>query len=116
MRLDFGKKFWSHLNRAGLAELFVNAFCNSRKDSEKKISKVDLTLSQPGHGVCPMLWVLPDEIEHFDSVGRELAAQESVDEKYVGDYIYQEEEFTKEHSDCPVIVRVQGGVEKVGQS
>ena len=63
-----------------------------------------------------MLWVLPDEIEHFDSVGRELAAQESVDEKYVGDYIYQEEEFTKEHSDCPVIVRVQGGVEKVGQA
>ena len=77
--------------------------------------QVDSTLSQPGHGVSPMLRVLPDEIEHFDPVGRELAAQESVDEKYVGDHIHQEEEFTKEHSDCPVIVRVQGGVEKVGQ-
>ena len=74
------------------------------------------SLSQPGHGVSPMLRVLSDEREHFDSVGRELAAQESVDEKYVGDHIHQEEEFTKEHSDCPVIVRVQGGVEKVGQS
>ena len=109
-------KIWSHLNCAGLTELFVNAFCNSREDSENKISKVDITLSQPGHGVSPMLRVLPDEIEHFDPVGRELAAQESVDEKYVGDHIHQEEEFTKEHSDCPAIVRVQGGVEKVSQS
>ena len=108
-------KIWSHLNCAGLTELFVNAFCNSRENSENNISKVDLALSQPGHGVSPMLRVLPDEIEHFDPVGRELAAQESVDEKYVGDHIHQEEEFTKEHSDCPVIVRVQGGVEKVGQ-
>ena len=83
--------------------------------NETNIDNVRLFSTAPGHGVDPVLGLLPHHPEHVGAVGGELPPQEGVNQEDVPHHVHQVEQLAEEQPGRPGVVGVEVLGEVVGQ-